>query len=102
MGQQLSDADKKKEFDGFNLFGLVKEIGVDDEGLEGFHSDYFKYPLYLDETKSFYTALGNRKLSGTSLFGLLYQSLFGSLGKRMKGITGNMKGEGKAVYSYQE
>lgn len=88
---------------------------MDDEGLEMLYSDYFKYPLYLDQERVFYSALGNRKMSFTALFTLLGKFSFGSLGKRMKGIPGNLKGEGlvkggvvvfdsagKPVYQYQE
>lgn len=113
---QLSSAAAEKKFEGFNLFGVVKEMGVDDEGLSDFYHSYYKYPLYLDEERVFYGALGSRKMSFVSLMRLIPKS-FGSLGTRLKkkGIEGNFKGEGllqggvivfnsngDPVYSYKE
>ena len=115
-GLQLSTAVKDNMLDGFEVFGVVKEVAVDDEGLEEFHRKYFNYPLYLDSEKEFYSALGGRKMGMMSLMGLIPKS-FGSLGKRLKAkeIEGNFKGEGllqggiilfnkfgESVYSYQE
>lgn len=49
--------------DGFGMFGLIKETGVDDEGLAEFNQKSFPFPLYRDADRAFYEALGNRKLS---------------------------------------
>jgi hypothetical protein len=82
--------------DGFEIFGVVKETGVDDEGLAEFNQSYFgKYPLYCDKSYSFYQALGDRKaVELPSLWTLLTSFLeaWGRVGK--KGIRWNTKGEG--------
>lgn len=103
--------------DGFGLFGVVKEVGVDDEGLAEFQSDFFSYPLYRDEEKTMYTALGLRKLSVTTWNPFKIFRGLRNVMKRLKGknISGNMKGEGaiqggiiifdkngKARYAYRE
>lgn len=49
-------------FQQFGLFGIIKEIGVDDEGLLDFYNQYFSYPLYMDASLQFYQALGSRKI----------------------------------------
>ena len=83
--------------EGFGLFGVIKETGVDDKGLSDF-STFYPFPLYRDENLDFYTALGNRSLSiplnpfklASGMF-----SLF-SIQKRLKKkkIEGNLTGEG--------
>jgi hypothetical protein len=82
--------------DGFEIFGVVKETGVDDEGLAEFSQSYFgKYPLYCDKSYRFYQALGNRKaVELPSLWTLVTSFLeaWGRVGK--KGIQWNTKGEG--------
>lgn len=101
---------------GFGLFGIVKENGVDDDGLFSFHRDFFNYPLFRDDKLEFYNALGGRKLGITSLFGMLWNG--SSIKKRWEdsNITGeNLKGEGlkqggvivfgkdgKPKYAYEE
>ena len=105
--------------DGFGLFGLVKETGVDDEGLSEFYNDFFRFPLYRDADLRFYAGLGNRKMSlpwnPISLVRGAFQ--LRSIMKRLKqkSIEGNMAGEGltkggvivfgkdgKQKYAYQE
>lgn len=101
-GQQLSElAAESTTLDGFDLFGVVKETGVDDEGLRVFHKDHFPYPLYRDENLDFYRAFGDGKITDhMSLWSLLnpyriYKGMKG-MGKRMKSknLTGNYVGEG--------
>jgi len=105
--------------DGFGIFGLVKEVGVDDEGLAEFESNFFPYPLYRDESKTFYNALGLRKMTvkpkSWNPF-KIYRG-FKEMLKRLsdKNISGNLVGEGliqggiiifdrngKARYAYRE
>ena len=86
--------------DDFGVFGVVKEINVDDDGLNEFSVDYFPgRDLYLDSDKSFYAALGDRKLS------IPFRALLNPFGayrymkdmnKRLaqRKIEGNLKGEG--------
>lgn len=96
---------------------MVKEVDVDDEGLQEFHSKFFHYPLYLDDNLDVYKALGERKMGFFGLMKLFSKGIFGSMSSRLKKkqIEGNLKGEGllqggliifdkggKAIYSYQE
>lgn len=88
--------------EGFELFGIVKETGVDDAGLTEFYKDYYPFPLYRDENLDFYRSFGESKkitdeMSWTMLLNpfKIYSSVK-NLGNRMKskGIEGNMIGEG--------
>lgn len=90
-------AQRKEAFDGFGIFAIIKETGIDDEGLIEFHKSYFPYPTFCDKSYSFYQALGDRKVSINFVFNPL--SLFSFICeayKRItsKGIQGNFKGEG--------
>jgi hypothetical protein len=92
-------AHETKPFDGFGLFGVIKETNVDDVGLLEFANQFFTEPLYRDTELAFYKALGNRKLSITGmLWGMFVSKRAESkaMAARLKdkGIEGNMKGEG--------
>lgn len=118
-GKAIADlaAREDKPLDGFGLFGLVKEVGVDDAGLTDFQSNFFPYPLYRDEETTFYSALGSRKISVKSWNPFKIWRGIREVYKRMKkkNISGNMTGEGliqggiiifdkdgKAKYAYRE
>lgn len=110
----------KSPLDGFNLFGIVKETGVDDAGLAEFHSKYYPYDLYRDDDLIFYNNFfGQRKfgLSSLSLNPIKIYRGVRTLSTRMKAksIDGNLIGEGsvkggvilfdkrgKVKYAYQE
>jgi len=84
------------EFKGFNLRAIVKETGIDDEGLNEFATEYFPYPTYKDQALTFYNSLGSGNISiGFNPFAMI-KFLRESL-KRTKelGIKSyNQKGEG--------
>jgi len=86
-------AEYQEFLEGFKLFGVIKETGVDDEGLADFMQTYFEFPVYRDENLSFYHAFGDRKLS---LLGLFNPFALVPMMRRMKNkeIDGNMVGEG--------
>lgn len=91
-GKQLSNLSSSK----IAVLGVVKEIGVDDAGLNEFHKDYFNsWPIFLDEELHLYKAMGNRSIFKVKT---LFKLIAGmrKLGRRMsqKGIGGNMVGEG--------
>ena len=80
--------------EGFHMFCVVKETGVDDEGLASFHG-YFEYPTYKDEKLVFYKALGNRRMGAASLMSMMGKYIFKAK-KRLqdKKIEMNYLGEG--------
>jgi len=88
--------------DGFELFGIVKETGVDDAGLTDFYKDYYPFPLYRDENLDFYNAFGkDAKVTDHMSWSMLLNpfKLFGGMkqvNKRMssRNIEGNVVGEG--------
>ena len=120
QGQQLSDlaAQHDEPLNGFGIFGVVKETGVDDEGLSDFYSQSFTYPLYRDERLVFYNDFFNGRklrLSSFNPFKLYkgYKKMTARLNE--KGLEGNLKGEGivqggiiifnkkgDAMYAYEE
>ena len=91
-------AHQKEAFEGFGMFGIVKETGVDDGGLMEFHEKYFSYPLFCDKSYSFYQALGDRKVSAAIILNpisLITMACDAYMRITSKGIGGNVgKGEG--------
>mmetsp|Transcript_15345 Transcript_15345/g.42493 ORF Transcript_15345/g.42493 Transcript_15345/m.42493 type:complete len:137 (-) Transcript_15345:352-762(-) len=85
-------------FDGFEMFGIIKETGVDDQGLAEFHSKYFTHPIFRDQSYAFYQALGDRKVSLSYLLNpapLFTLACEAWQRVRSKEITGNVtRGEG--------
>ena len=126
-GQQLTDLANLKNdatneqselLKGFGMFGVVKEIGVDDEGLTEFYKSHFTYPLYKDEDLVFYNDFfGKRKLKLTTYNPFKMYKGYKDMMQRVKGkkLEGNLVGEGmvqggiiifgtdgKAKYAYEE
>jgi len=93
-----NENENKALFDGFNLFGVIKETGVDDTGLEEFHDVYFPHPVYRDEDLFFYSLFGddNSIFKGVSWNPFQLYKDYKDLGVRMKekNIEGNLVGEG--------
>lgn len=104
---------------GWKMFGVVKEVGVDDEGLGAFYKDYFSYPLYKDDALFFYNEFFGKqsimKLSTYNPFKLYagYKKIKNRV--KEKNLEGNMVGDGlikggvilfdshgKARYAYVE
>jgi hypothetical protein len=87
-----------KPLDGFGLFGVIKETGVDDVGLLEFAQQFFTESLYRDTELLFYRALGDRKLSIVRLIaGMIWNGPeTKAMKKRLKDkeIEGNLVGEG--------
>jgi AhpC/TSA antioxidant enzyme len=97
-GVELMKLAENPVLEGFNFLGIVKETGVDDEGLLEFGKSY-PYPIYRDVDLKFYQALGNRKLSLETWNPL--RIVKGMLWLRdavkrteSKNLEGNLKGEG--------
>ena len=123
QGQQLTDLATKDEqnadlMKGFEMFGVVKEIGVDDDGLTEFYKNSFPFPLYKDDGLVFYNEFyGMRKLKLTTWNPLRLYKGFKEMNARLKekNLEGNLTGEGlvqggiiifgkdgKAKYAYEE
>jgi hypothetical protein len=79
------------------LWAIVKETGVDDDGLMVFHDKYFsKHTIYKDGDRAVYNAMGNRKIGLTTWNPLRLYRGFKEMGGRLKkkDIDGNYVGEG--------
>ena len=99
------------------FWGIVKETGVDDEGLLEFYNTYFTFPLVLDQNLSIYQGMGNRKIAFRTWNPIRLWRGFRSMNSRLKekSIEGNLVGEGmiqggilvfdkegKIQYAYEE
>mmetsp|Transcript_12687 Transcript_12687/g.18647 ORF Transcript_12687/g.18647 Transcript_12687/m.18647 type:complete len:134 (+) Transcript_12687:454-855(+) len=103
---------------GFDLWGVVKEIGVDDEGLTEFYKNSYPFPLYKDDGLVFYNEFyGKRKLKLTTWNPFALYGAYKDMTARLKekNLEGNLTGEGlvqggiiifgkdgKAKYAYEE
>jgi hypothetical protein len=92
-----NDDDVKDVMSGYNLFGTVKEVGVDDTGLKEFYHDHFTYPLFKDDGLVFYNDFfGKRKIKLTTYNPMKLWKGYKDMNKRLKekDLGGNMAGEG--------
>lgn len=100
---ELSGLQEEGRLDSVPVVGIIKEvekqtdeaIEADVLGVKEFQEKYFRYPTYQDPDLAFYTAMGKRKIH--SLFSwnpFTWFSTLSRLGKREKGIDGNLNGEG--------
>jgi len=83
------------EFQGFHVRSIVKETGIDDQGLNEFVTEYFPHSTYKDQARTFYDALGSGKMS-IGFNPLAMVQLIKDSMKRMKELdvkTYNTKGE---------
>jgi len=119
-GEDLKDFASKDDspLKGFNLFGVVKETGIDDEGLAEFQSKHYPFDLYRDNDLVFYNEfLGKQKISLNTWNPYKLVVGYRAITKRLKGksIDGNLTGEGmikggvilfdkngEVKYAYQE
>ena len=87
----------EQALEGFGLFGVIKETGVDDEGLMDFMK-VFPEALYRDEELVLYKAMGDNRLSVSGmLFGMVFRyKKMKEMNQRLKekNLEGNLKGEG--------
>jgi AhpC/TSA antioxidant enzyme len=74
-----------------SVWAIVKETGVDDEGLLDFAANYFPFPVFKDKSCLIYKAMGDRKISYWGLFTGLFKS---SSRIRTKNIGTTFAGEG--------
>ena len=73
------------------MWGIIKEVGVDDAGLSEFYHKFFQFPLYLDVERQVFQAFGNRRIALTTWNPLRLYRGMKDMGTRLasKNITGN-------------
>lgn len=64
-GLQLTSLVKEFPNNNLSLWAIVKDTGVDEEGVLSFYQDFFHFPIYKDEKWQSYKAMGERKLTLT-------------------------------------
>lgn len=100
------------------MFGTVKEVGVDDQGLGVFFKDHYTFPLYKDDDLVLYNDFfGKRKIKLTTYNPFKLYAGYKEMTKRVKDkkLEGNLTGEGmiqggliifdssgQARYAYEE
>lgn len=84
------------KLNGFHLRSIVKETGIDDEGLKEFITEYFPYASYKDQERVFYKNLGSGTMSlgfnPMNMVKLIMNSK--NMMKDFKVTSWNTKGEG--------
>lgn len=83
-----------KEVQGFNIIGVVKEFCDSGKSLHDFHENYFPFPIFHDDKKTVYKALGSRRVSLSTTLKIM--NPFSDVMKRIKknDIKGNFAGDG--------
>ena len=109
-GQQLTEL--AVEDPSIALWAIVKETGIEEQGILTFFSDYFHYPIYKDEKWKTYKAMGERTLTS---FKILKRCLAARGRWAEKGLINRLKGgdiwvqggillfkRGRLRYAYEE
>lgn len=93
LSAQVNAQDKQA----VNFIGIIKETGVDDEGLMEFYQKYYTFPLFKDVDLKTYEAFGNRSIFKLRTWNpyRIWKG-FKELGQRIKKkeLEGNYAGEG--------
>ena len=94
--------DEQEAMRGYKLFGVVKEIGVDDSGLGEFYNNHFTYPLFKDDGLVMYNDFfGKRKVKLTTYNPMKLYKGYKDMNKRLKekNLEGNLTGEGMVSFN---
>mmetsp|Transcript_88 Transcript_88/g.147 ORF Transcript_88/g.147 Transcript_88/m.147 type:complete len:233 (-) Transcript_88:250-948(-) len=79
-------------------WAVIKEVGVDDEGLLSLYQNFFNFPFFKDSSMNIYKAMGNRKV-GIVPNPLKIAARYLAIRKRLKekNIEGNIIGDGEGM-----
>ena len=98
----MTHLERSGKLRGCVLFGVIKEVEEGDQdtlGIKQFQQKYFPYPIYRDEWRLFYGALGNRHLLSIIPWNplrFLYETVKRTYRVQKKGIEGNYAGDTSA------